>query len=80
MLTDLGFKMAKPDGAFYMFPQTLISDDVQFCNTAKNLRLLLVPGSTFGTPGYFRLAYCVSTQTIENSYESFKKLAEIYKR
>ncbi len=76
MLTSLGFEMAKPDGAFYMFPKSLIEDDKAFCEAAKEFRLLLVPGSTFGTPGYFRIAYCVSPETIENSYESFKLLAE----
>lgn len=75
MLTSLGFEMAMPDGAFYMFPKSLIADDVAFCNEAKKLRLLLVPGSSFGTPGYFRIAYCVSPETIENSYESFRQLA-----
>ncbi len=79
MLTSLGFEMAKPDGAFYMFPKSLIEDDVEFCNAAKEFRLLLVPGSTFGTPGYFRLAYCVSPKTIENSYDSFRKLVEKYR-
>ena len=79
MLTSLGFEMAKPDGAFYMFPKSLIEDDVEFCAAAKEFRLLLVPGSTFGTPGYFRIAYCVSPETIENSYESFKKLALKYR-
>lgn len=80
MLTSLGFEMAKPDGAFYMFPKALIGDDVEFCNKAKEFRLLLVPGSSFAAPGYFRIAYCVSPETIENSFDSFKKLAEIYKR
>ncbi|MBE6008054.1 MAG: pyridoxal phosphate-dependent aminotransferase [Lachnospiraceae bacterium] len=79
MLTSLGFEMAMPDGAFYMFPKSLIEDDVEFCTAAKEFRLLLVPGSTFGTPGYFRIAYCVSPETIENSYESFKKLTLKYR-
>ena len=79
MLTSLGFEMAKPDGAFYMFPKSLIEDDVRFCQEAKEFRLLLVPGSTFGTPGYFRIAYCVSSETIENSYESFKQLADKFR-
>ena len=80
MLTSLGFEMAKPDGAFYMFPKALIADDVEFCSRAKELRLLLVPGSSFAAPGYFRIAYCVSPETIENSFAGFKKLSEMFKR
>ncbi len=78
MLTDLGFECVKPEGAFYMFPKTLIADDKEFCNTAKEFRILSTPGSAFSCPGHFRLSYCVSTETIERSYESFKLLAKKY--
>ena len=73
-LTDLGFKCVKPVGAFYMFPQTPIEDDVAFCNSAKEFNLLLVPGSGFGK-GHMRLSYCVSHDTIINSFPAFEKLA-----
>ena len=78
MLTDLGFECIKPEGAFYMFPKTLIKDDVAFCNSAKEFRILSTPGSAFSCPGHFRLSYCVSTETIERSYDSFKALAKKY--
>lgn len=78
MLTDLGFECVKPEGAFYMFPKTLIADDKEFCNTAKEFRILSTPGSAFNCAGHFRLSYCVSTETIERSYESFKLLAKKY--
>ncbi len=74
-LTDLGFKCVKPVGAFYMFPQTPIEDDVAFCNAAKEFNLLLVPGSGFGCKGHMRLSYCVSHDTIINSFPAFEKLA-----
>ncbi len=74
-LTDLGFKCVKPVGAFYMFPQTPIEDDVAFCNSAKEFNLLLVPGSGFGCKGHMRLSYCVSHDTIINSFPAFEKLA-----
>ncbi len=78
MLTSLGFECIYPQGAFYLFPKTPIADDAKFCNDAKEFRILMVPGSAFGCPGYARLAYCVSFDTIKNSEESFKKLAEKY--
>lgn len=74
-LTELGFKCVKPVGAFYMFPQTPIEDDVAFCNAAKEYNLLLVPGSGFGCKGHMRLSYCVSHDTIVNSLPAFEKLA-----
>lgn len=74
-LTELGFKCVKPVGAFYMFPETPIDDDVAFCNAAKEFNLLLVPGSGFGCKGHMRLSYCVSHDTIINSFPAFEKLA-----
>ena len=47
--------MVKPDGAFYLFPKAMIEDDVEFVMEAKKYNLLLVPGSGFGYPGYFRI-------------------------
>lgn len=74
-LIELGFKCVKPVGAFYMFPETPIEDDVAFCNAAKEFNLLLVPGSEFGCKGHMRLSYCVSHDTIVNSFPAFEKLA-----
>ena len=74
-LTEFGFKCVKPVGAFYMFPETPIEDDVAFCNAAKEFNLLLVPGSGFGCKGHMRLSYCVSHDTIINSFPAFEKLA-----
>ncbi|MEA4815597.1 MAG: pyridoxal phosphate-dependent aminotransferase [Lachnospiraceae bacterium] len=78
-LIELGFECILPEGAFYMFPKALIPDDKAFCEAAKEFRLLIVPGSAFGCPGYFRLAYCVDYKTIINSFDSFTKLAEKFK-
>ncbi len=75
-LIELGFKCVKPVGAFYLFPQTPIEDDVAFCNAAKEYNLLLVPGSGFGCKGHMRLSYCVSHDTIINSFPAFEKLAK----
>lgn len=78
-LTELGFTCVKPEGAFYLFPQALIPDDVEFAQRALKYNLLIVPGSGFGCPGYFRLAYCVSMETIKNSISAFKALAEEFR-
>jgi len=77
-LTAMGFEMVKPSGAFYLFPKSLIPDDVEFVKTAQKFNLLLVPGSGFGKPGYFRIAYCVDKQIILNSLPTFQKLAREY--
>lgn len=75
-LISLGFECVKPEGAFYLFPKALIEDDKKFAEEAKKYNLLIVPGSAFGCPGYFRLAYCISYQKIEKSLQSFTKLAK----
>lgn len=78
-LTEMGFQMIKPSGAFYLFPKSPIPDDVAFIKAAQKYNLLLVPGSGFGKPGYFRIAYCINKQIIINSLPAFKKLAEEFK-
>jgi len=78
-LIDAGFECVKPQGAFYLFPKCLEEDDYAFCERAKKYDLLLVPGTDFGCPGYFRAAYCIKTETIEKSLPLFKKLADEYK-
>ncbi len=79
-LIEAGFTCVKPQGAFYLFPKALEDDDYAFCERAKKYDLLLVPGTDFGCPGYFRAAYCIKTETIERSLPLFKKLAEEYRK
>ena len=76
--TEYGFSLAKPDGAFYLFVKSPEESAVAFCEKAKKYDLLLVPSDSFGFPGYVRLSYCVSTEMIERSLPSFRKLAEEY--
>jgi len=78
-LTSIGFECKKPQGAFYLFPKALIEDDVEFVNRAVKYNILLVPGTGFGCPGYFRLSYCISMKTIENSLPAFEALAKEFK-
>lgn len=77
-LTAYGYTCVHPDGAFYLFVKALEDDANAFCEKAKEQELLLVPADSFGTPGYVRLAYCVTTEQIKNSLPAFKKLAESY--
>ena len=75
-LTEFGFTCIHPDGAFYLFMKSPVADAGAFCEKAKDFDLLLVPADSFGTPGFVRIAYCVSTEMIRNSLPAFRKLAE----
>lgn len=73
VLRDAGINFVMPQGAFYFFPESPVKDEKVFINALLKERVLAVPGSGFGLPGYFRLAFCVSEETILNSAESFKR-------
>lgn len=75
-LTAYGYQCLKPEGAFYLFVKTPIENDVEFCGLAKEKNILIVPGATFGCPGYVRIAYCVAYKTIERALPGFKALIE----
>ncbi|MBW2607249.1 MAG: pyridoxal phosphate-dependent aminotransferase [Deltaproteobacteria bacterium] len=75
-LADSGYEFMKPSGAFYLFPRTPISDDVEFVRSLQKELILAVPGSGFGGPGYFRIAFCVDDDTIKNSIPGFKRVME----
>ena len=77
-LRSFGYTCVAPGGAFYLYPRSLEADAGKFCEKAKKYDLLLVPGDGFGTPGHFRISYCVQTETIERALPLFKKLAEDY--
>ena len=77
-LRDLGYHVVEPQGTFYMFPRTLIPDDIAFCEKAKDFNLLIVPGTGFGCPGHTRISYCVPTERVERSLAAFEKLAKYY--
>jgi aspartate aminotransferase len=77
-LAAMGYEFIKPQGAFYLFPRAPMGDDVGFVKALQNERILTVPGTGFGTPGYFRIAYCVEDRTIENAMEGFRRVAQAY--
>lgn len=79
-LKELGFEVVRPGGTFYIFPKCLEEDSKHFCEVAKSLDLLLVPSDTFGVKGYFRIAYCVSTDFVKRSLKKFEELARLYNK
>ncbi len=79
-LTEMGYSVTPPDGAFYLFVKALEEDAVAFCEKAKEFELLLVPSDSFGVPGYVRICYCVSTQQIQNALPAFRALYEAYRK
>lgn len=75
-LAGCGYEFIRPSGTFYLFPKSPVPDDVQFVRALQEERILAVPGSGFGGPGYFRLAFCVDDKTIKNSIDGFKRAIE----
>lgn len=77
-LTKLGFTCIKPEGAFYLWVKSPVENEEEFVNEGKKFQLLMVKGSAFGCPGFVRLAYCVSHETVKNSLPAFEQLAKVY--
>ena len=75
-LMELGFTCVKPGGTFYIFPKALEEDAKVFCEKALKYDLVLVPGDSFGAPGYFRMAYCIATEKVERSLVALRKFVE----
>lgn len=78
-LTEAGYTVVKPDGAFYMFVKSLEPDAKAFAERAKRFELLLVAGNDFGCEGYVRISYCVAPDVIERSIPAFRQLAASYR-
>jgi len=78
-LSDCGYEFVKPLGAFYLFPKTPVPDDVTFVKALQEELILVVPGSGFGGPGYFRIAFCVDDATIINAMPGFKRVMEKFR-
>jgi aspartate aminotransferase len=74
-LVQAGYEVVKPEGAFYFFPKAPGGDDVAFCKALALRRVLVVPGTGFGTPGYFRVSYAVPDETIDAALPIFADAA-----
>lgn len=70
-LTKIGYSVIQPQGAFYMFPESPVNDDISFVAELRKYKVLVVPGQGFGSPGHFRISYCVSDATLEGSIQGF---------
>jgi aspartate aminotransferase len=78
-LAECGYEFIRPSGAFYLFPKSPIEDDVKFIRALQEELILAVPGSGFSGPGYFRIAFCVSDDTIINSLPGFKRVMDKFR-
>ena len=77
-LSRIGYEYVEPDGAFYLWVRALEPDAEAFCARARELELLPVPSDSFGCPGWVRIGYCVSYETIVGSMPAWQKLWDTY--
>jgi len=75
-LIEMGYSVIKPQGAFYMFPKSPLEDDIAFVRYLQQSKVLTVPGRGFGSPGYFRISYCVDDRTLQGSLDGFRKATQ----
>ena len=75
-LTDMGYSVVKPQGAFYLFPKSPLEDDAAFVDALQEHLVLTVPGRGFGTPGYFRISYCMEDRVLEGAMKGFAQAIE----
>ena len=78
-LTSIDYDVVRPQGAFFMFPRSPIEDDALFVAELQKYNVLAVPGRGFGMPGYFRLSFCVTDQTLEGSIHGFRAAFEAFR-
>lgn len=78
-LAECGYEFVRPSGAFYLFPKSPVPDDVKFVRALQDELILVVPGSGFGGPGHFRIAFCVDDDIIINSIPGFKRVIKKYR-
>jgi aspartate aminotransferase len=79
-LAAMGYEFVEPAGTFYLFPRSPIADDIEFVQSLKAERVLVVPGSGFHGPGHFRIAFCVEDAVIKNAMPGFEKAIRKYKK
>ncbi len=77
-LVQMGYSVPLPQGAFYLFPKSPVEDDAAFVAELQEWNVLTVPGRGFGTPGHFRISYCVEDWAIEGSLDGFHRVAEAH--
>ena len=80
MLTSIGYRVRKPEGAFYMFPESPVADELELVAALQRHGVLVVPGRGFGMPGYFRISYCVAQSELEGAAPGFRAAFEELQR
>jgi len=78
VLKAAGISFALPKGAFYFFPEAPGGDDIRFVAALLERNILAVPGTGFGYPGYFRLAFSIDEDVIQRSAPAFKETVAAY--
>lgn len=76
LMDELGLEYVEPEGTFYLWFKSPISDANKFSDMAKKHDLLIVPSDSFGVKGWIRIGYCVSNKTIKNSIPAWRKLMQ----
>lgn len=76
-LTELGYSVVPPQGAFYLFPKSPLDDDIAFVAELQAHNVLVTPGTGFGTPGYFRISYSVEERVLKGAVEGFARAAPV---
>ncbi|MGT2764818.1 pyridoxal phosphate-dependent aminotransferase [Streptococcus intermedius] len=83
-MTELGFKIIRPNGAFYIFakiPAGYNQDSFAFLKDfAYKKAVAFIPGAAFGRygEGYVRLSYAASMDTIKEAMKRLKEYMEEY--
>ena len=80
MLTSIGYRVRKPEGAFYMFPESPVADEMELVAALQRHGVLVVPGRGFGMPGHFRISYCVAQSELEGAAAGFRAAFEELQR
>ena len=71
VLSEAGYRVRKPEGAFYMFPESPVADELELVEALQRHGVLVVPGRGFGMPGHFRISYCVQQRELEGAAPGF---------
>lgn len=78
-LTGMGYSMVKPQGAFYAFPAAPNPDDVAFVQELLQWNVLVTPGTGFGSPGFFRISFCLEDRVLEGAMHGFREAIAAYR-
>ncbi len=71
------YEVAKPDGAFYLFPKAPRGSGTDFVAEAIRNNLLVIPGNVFSRrDSHFRISYAADDRTLERGIDILNRLAK----